>query len=102
MDELLIGTMTAHVDKPNRIADVGIMIGDQSFWGKGFGYDAWSSVCDWLLSNGTRKIEAGCMSCNRSMMSICSHYGMMEEGRLEDHFLYHDVPMDLVMWGKLK
>jgi ribosomal-protein-alanine N-acetyltransferase len=100
--DLLIGTITATMDVSNKVANVGIMIGDQSYWGKGFGFDAWSTVCDWLLNNHVRKIEAGCMCCNNAMMSICSHYGMMEEGRQEDHFLYHDIPMDLVHWGKLK
>lgn len=100
-EDQLIGTMTAYLDEPNETTNVGILIGDQSKWGHGFGLEAWKAVCDHLLGNGYRKIEAGCMSCNRAMMSICSDYGMMEEGRLEDHFLYHGVPMDMVIWGKL-
>jgi RimJ/RimL family protein N-acetyltransferase len=102
LDDSLIGTMTAHIDEPNKVVNVGILIGDQSKRGQGLGGEAWKAVCDQLLKNGYRKIEAGCMSCNRPMMSICSRYGMMEEGRQEDHFLYRDNLMDLVHWGKLK
>lgn len=101
-ERTMIGTISARIDGANKVANVGIMIGDHAKWGFGFGFDAWKGLCDHLLENGTRKIEAGCMVCNVSMMSICSRYGMMEEGRQEDHFLYYEVPMDLVHWGKLK
>src|SRR5258708_6593275 len=85
---IMIGTMTVTVDRRNMIADVGILLGDTSKWGNGYGYEAWEAVCNRLLEV-YRKIEAGCMACNLAMMGICSHYGMMEEGRLEDHFLCH-------------
>jgi len=98
----LIGTATIFVDEPNKVANIGIMIGDHSKWGIGLGNEAWAAVCDRCLDNGYRKVEAGCMSCNVSMMSICSHYGMMEEGRQEDHFLINGQPTDLVHWGKFK
>lgn len=101
-EDILIGTATVLQDAPNRTANIGIMIGDHSIWGFGYGYEAWLAICDRILGGVTRKVEAGCMACNTSMMSICSRYGMMEEGRQEDHFLYHDVPMDLVHWGKIK
>jgi len=101
-EDKLIGTISAHLDDHNRVANVGIMIGDHSKWGLGLGHEAWNVFCDALLKTNIRKIEAGCMICNRSMMNICSKYGMMEEALLEDHFLYHEVPMSLVMWGKLK
>lgn len=101
-ERTMIGTISARIDWPNQVANVGIMIGDHSKWRMGFGFEAWKGLCDKLLEGNVRKIEAGCMSCNRSMMSICSRYGMMEEGRQEDHFLCRDVPCDLVHWGKFK
>lgn len=100
-DKIMIGTMSVHVDKHNSVANVGIMIGDPSKWGHGYGFEAWKAVCDRLL--GTyRKVEAGCMVCNLGMMGVCSHYGMMEEGIREDHFIYNGHPIDLIHWGKIK
>lgn len=94
----IIGSITTHLDPYNNVVNVGIMIGDKENMGKGYGYEAWETVCDNL---GARKIEAGCMSINRPMMSICSKYGMMEEGRQEDHFIVGDKDTcDLVHWGK--
>jgi ribosomal-protein-alanine N-acetyltransferase len=98
----LIGTLSVHMDAPNKTANVGILIGDHARWGMGFGLEAWNAVVDRLLDEDVRKVETGCMSCNISMMSICHRSGMVEEGRQEGHFLYHDVPMDLVHWGKSK
>jgi RimJ/RimL family protein N-acetyltransferase len=95
----IIGSITATFDAPNDIANIGILIGDKENMGRGYGYEAWEALCDHLP---VRKIEAGCMAINRPMMSICSKYGMMEEGRQEDHFIVGDTTCDLVHWGKLK
>lgn len=98
----LLGTASIFTDPPNQVANVGIMIGNHKMWGQGLGNEAWQMVCDRCLDNGYRKVEAGCMACNVSMMCICSHYGMMEEGRQEDHFLINGQSTDLVHWGKFK
>ncbi len=98
----LIGSISGEYDFPNMVANVGIMIGDKENMGKGYGYEAWETYCNLLLNLDFRKIEAGCMAINRPMMSICSKYGMMEEGRQQEHFLYKDFAVDLVHWGKLK
>lgn len=98
--DILIGSIAAHYDSPNLVANVGIMIGDRENMGKGYGYEAWELFCNCLFEIGIRKVEAGCMAINRPMMSICSKYGMMEEGRQQDHFLYRDFAVDLVHWGR--
>lgn len=95
----IIGSITSTFDAPNDIANIGIMIGDKENMGKGYGYEAWETLCNHLP---VRKIEAGCMEINRPMMSICSKYGMMEEGRREEHFMVGDTTCDLVLWGKCK
>jgi len=97
----LIGTMTAHIDPNNAIANVGILMGEKSTWGRGFGIEAWRAVCDELFADGIRKVEAGCMAANTRMMIICQKYGMVEEGRQDKHFQYcKDLTTDLVHWGK--
>lgn len=99
----LIGTMSTHVDEHNNVANVGIMIGDVKYWNRGFGFEAWVGVCNQLLHvEKIRKIEAGFMSCNVGMRNVCAKYGMIQAGILKDHFLYHKVPMDLIMCEKLK
>lgn len=96
----LIGTITAHIDLDNGVANVGIMVGDKSFWRKGVGYVAWKRTCDHLMRTSIRKIEAGCMSLNGGMVAICQKYGMVEEGRQSDHFIFEGGTADLIHWGK--
>jgi RimJ/RimL family protein N-acetyltransferase len=99
-NDQIIGTMTAHVDEANSVADVGIMIGDKAMWGKGLGFEAWKGLCDHLLENGVRKIEAGAMSENRAMVAIFRSYKMVYEGRRFGHFQLGKDICDLVQWGK--
>jgi RimJ/RimL family protein N-acetyltransferase len=99
-DNLLIGTLTAHIDAKNDVANVGIMMGEKREWGKGYGIEAWTAICDELFMEGLRKIEAGCMSINYRMMAICQHYGMVEEGRQDKHYIIQGGTADLVHWGK--
>ncbi len=96
-----IGTMTVHVDPNNKIANMGILIGDKYYWGRGLGYEAWRAVCNELLHKKiVRRVEAGCMSCNTYMIKVCETSGMKCEASVPNHFLYHGVPMDLLLWGR--
>jgi ribosomal-protein-alanine N-acetyltransferase len=96
----LIGTISAHVDEPNSVADVGILIGERRVWGKGFGTEAWKAFCDHLLGNGIRKIEAGCMGINFGMIHVFRKTGMHEEGRRSGHFLVGNELVDMTMWAR--
>jgi ribosomal-protein-alanine N-acetyltransferase len=92
-----IGNITAHVDEPNRVADIGILIGEKEAWGKGYGTEAWCAVCKWLLqTGGMRKVTAGTMALNHGMLAIMRHVGMEEESRRRQQFLLHGRPVDLV------
>lgn len=99
-DNKFVGTVSAYIDKPNRVADVGILIGEKKLWGKGIGFLAWKVMCDLLFKAGARKIEAGCMSINEPMKRICEKYGMTEEGIRIDHFLIDGSSSSMVLYGK--
>ncbi len=96
----LVGTINAHVDEYNSVANVGIMIGEKQLWGQGIGREAWKAFCDDLLENGVRKIESGTMSCNFGMIKIFRVTGMTEEGRRGDHFLFKNNLVDLVQYAR--
>jgi RimJ/RimL family protein N-acetyltransferase len=89
------------MDEPNGIANVGILIGAKEYQGKGYGFEAWKRICDYLfIVWDIRKIEAGCMAANHAMINICQKYGMVEEGRQSDHFILDGKTTDLIHWGK--
>lgn len=81
-DGRAIGTMTAYISEHHRTADVGIMIGDRSHWGGGYGQDAWNTLVGWLLGErGLRKVTAGTLAVNQAMIRLAERSGMVLEGR---------------------
>ena len=66
-----IGTMPVYYSKYHDVADIGIMIGDKNYWGKGLGYEAWKLLMNFLISEvNVRKVTGGTLSCNSSMIKI--------------------------------
>lgn len=93
----LIGTMTVYVDEPNKVADVGIMIGERDSWGQGFGLEAWQAVCRWLLNDRKiRKITAGTVEENKAMLAIMKRSGMVPDGMRKKHYLIDGDPVDVI------
>ncbi len=99
-DGLHIGNINAYVDGSNRTADVGILIGERTVWGQGFGLEAWAAFCDGLLASGLRKITAGTMVCNTGMIRIFERYQMEPDGVRKRQFLCQGREVDLVMYAK--
>lgn len=101
----MIGTITAHVDKHNLVADMGILIGDKSKHGQGYGTEAWVALMEHLFGTGILKIEAGCMQTNQGMIHIFKKSGMSQEGSRWNHFVVGNYPSaytlhDMELWAK--
>jgi RimJ/RimL family protein N-acetyltransferase len=104
-DDEQIGNVTAMVDEPNDVAEVGILIGDKSAWRRGFGAEAWTAACLWLLDkNGgaIRKLEAGCMRANEPMMKILAKSRFVHEGERANHFLLGGSPTGMALFGRFR
>lgn len=91
-----VGTITAVRDMPNCTADVGILVGVQDLHNKGIGTAAWAIVCAWLFATGTRKVTAGAMAVNESMLQVFAKAGMVVEGRQRSQFMWEGQEVDLV------
>ncbi len=95
--ERMIGSITAYVDAPNAVADVGILIGDKRFWRGGYGSEAFAAVVDWFFERrGVRKVTAGTMAENKGMIGIMRKTGMREEGVKERYYLLEGREVDMV------
>ncbi len=93
-----IGNISVSVDAPNRVADIAIMIGERSLWGKGYGSEAWCVVVNELLTHqGIRKITAGAMSINHGMLTVMERCGMHVEAVRRRQFILDGNEVDLVM-----
>ena len=83
-----IGTMSVYFDEDNAGADIGILIGDKSLWGKGIGYHSWCMLMNYLLNMPNVEIvTGGCDIRNFGMLSLFRKLGMTEFSRetLEDN-----------------
>ena len=89
-----VGNINAYVDKYNRTADVGILIGKT---GRGYGFAAWKKMMDILFCEyHVRKITAGAMALNMPMIEIMKKVNMQYEYTKRCQFLFDDKPVDLV------
>ena len=94
---LMIGSITAYVDVNNLVADVGILIGDKTYWGGGYGSEALSGALSWLCTERCiRKITVGTMVLNAGMLGIMRKLGMREEGRKERYYLFNGLEVDMI------
>lgn len=91
-----IGNITAHIDRYNSVADIGILIGNTTAWGQGYGLEAWQAVCEYLFKVvKIRKITAGTLSSNISMLKIMQKAGMKEDGRRHMHYIAENQIVDV-------
>ncbi|MGE0443847.1 MAG: GNAT family N-acetyltransferase [Vicinamibacterales bacterium] len=76
-----LGNINATIDAPNGVGDVGILLGERAFWGRGFGREAWTAVCRYLLDDlGLRKVTGGTVATNVGMLAVMRAAGMREDG----------------------
>jgi ribosomal-protein-alanine N-acetyltransferase len=98
-----VGTMTVYAVKQHGTADIGILIGNKSNWGKGYGLDAWKTLSDWLISTcNIRKITAGTLDKNIGMKKIFEHSGMHQEGSRIAQELVDGIPMDVIYFARFR
>ncbi|MBQ8082163.1 MAG: GNAT family N-acetyltransferase [Clostridia bacterium] len=84
------------VDWKNRLAEIGILIGDGAFRGKGFGSDAVDTLCRFGFEElNLHKIKASVFSFNEAAIRAYQKCGFQEEGILKAELFregkYHDV-----------
>lgn len=96
-----IGTLTIYYCMQHQTADIGILVGEKSLWGNGYGQDAWDTIIR-LLSRlpGIRKITAGAISTNIGMVNLMIRSGMSFEATKKEQELVNGVPVDLHYYAK--
>jgi len=98
-----IGTMTVYVSSHHGTADAGIMIGDKSVWGGGYGQDAWNTLTNWLLAQASiRKLTAGALACNAAMIRVMEKSGMQLEAVRKAQEILDGVPQDIWHFAKFR
>ncbi len=96
-DHVHIGNISAHVDEPNGVADIAILIGARDAWGQGFGSEAFAGLSEYMFGfRGMRKVTAGTAITNEGMRAIMRKCGMTPDGTRTQQFVIDGQPVDLV------
>lgn len=102
-EDAFIGTMTVYISSAHKTADVGILIGDKTIWGRGIGRDAWALVLRWLIDEAEiRKVTGGTLRCNRGMVKIMINSGMNPDGVRLAQELIDGQAHDVLYFSKFK
>jgi len=82
LDGKFIGTMGLHkIDWKDRTAITGALIGDKTYWGKGYGTDAKMVLLDYAFNQlGLRKICSSVLAFNKRSLRYNLHCGYKVEG----------------------
>lgn len=92
-----IGNINSYIDTFNRVADIGILIGERLVWGKGYGREAFKAICKYLLKEKKiRKITTGTLSVNIPMLQLMKSIGMVDDGVRRRHYLLDGREIDII------
>ena len=96
-----IGTATVYRSPQHGTADIGLMVGDRQYWGKGYGLEAWQAVLEALLQEpGIRKVTGGTARPNQAMVRIMEQSGMELEAVRARQELIDGQPVDLLYYAR--
>lgn len=88
------------INRRHKYADVGIIIGEKSFWGKGIATEAIKLVVDYAFNKlGLHKLTAGAYRCNIGSIRAFKRAGFSVEGVREKHCLCNGNYVDGVLLG---
>jgi len=100
-DGRMIGTATAYVSVEHRTADMGLLIGDRSLWGRGLGLEAWSSLMEHLFqARSVRKVTGGAVRSNAAMIRIMERSGMHLEATRSRQEIVEGVEQDVLHYAR--
>ena len=91
-----VGTITAAINEQHMTADLGILIGEKSVWGKGYGGEAFKLLSNYLLEEAKlRKLTCGTLACNHGMLKVIRNAGFSPDGVRKDQELIYGSPIDV-------
>lgn len=101
-DETHIGNIqVGPIDQLARCAEIRILVGDRSVWGRGFGTEAIYLVTRHLfLDEKLHRVEAN--SCNPAFVRAVQKLGWRKEGRLRERFPLDGGLLDYLWFGQLE
>ena len=99
-----IGSCGLHRASPeNRSAELGIMIGEKSYWSKGYGSDAVATLVQFAFEEmNLNRVELHVYDFNERGQAAYRKCGFVEEGRMREAHHYEGVYGDVVVMAVLR
>lgn len=100
-DEVHVGNIKlGPINWIHRFAEVGILMGEKSYWGKGIATEALKLVSFYAFNKlNLRKLTAGCYSNNKGSEKAFLKAGFSIEGTRKSHFFYNGEYVDYTLLG---
>jgi len=96
-----IGTAKCHsISKKNGTCNLGLMIGDKRFWGRGYGQDAYNTAIEYAFTHlKIRKIWEAANASNIGSLAMCKKSGFQIEGQLKEQVFSDGQYVDKILLG---
>ncbi len=96
-----IGNITLHyIDKQNNSAEIGILIGEKDYRGRGYGYEAVAVLVAHAFNRlGLHKLTTGMIVGNVASQRMFEKAGFVQEGRLRESFYLGGCYYDCLRYG---
>jgi len=92
-----------YIDWIHRRGEIGIMIGEKEYWGKGFGEEAIRGICEFAFRElNLMRVTAGCYAHNHGSRRSFDKAGFTVEGIYRKHIWCNGEWNDEVLMGLLK
>ena len=102
LNQEMIGTIkVGHIDWHSKSGDIGIMIGEKKYWGKGYAEESIKKITKFCKRNlKLRKLTGGTASNNIAMKKVFLKNGFKIEGVRKKHLLILNRYYDHILFGK--
>ena len=102
-DKRHIGNIKIHrIDKAHRHAEISLLIGEKSCWGRGIGTEAIRLAAEYAFKAlNLHKVYAGCYANNIGSIRAFKKSGFKEEAIMKEHYLFEGQYIDGVQLGIL-
>jgi len=92
-----------HIDPVHRYAELGIIIGDKRYWGKGYGAEAIRLICQHGFNQlNLHRIELGVLGCHAAAIRSYEKIGFQHEGIRRKQIFKNGQYEDVVLMGILQ
>jgi RimJ/RimL family protein N-acetyltransferase len=103
-DGKLIGMLALfHTDTTARTSELGIVIGEREYWGRGYGQDAIKTVVDYgFRHRNLQRVWLTVVATNDRAVNAYKRCGFVEEGRMRQHVWSDGSHRDMIYMGLLR